>query len=197
LKGQKVAKQQPFWEKDAPMWQLATKEPVTFTGDQKFFFFARNVGYGDSITVNFTLNAAHMANTIPIARMPNKGDSGWAIQLRQDGALVFSIGSETNHHDVIAPGVYRAGQAVDVSCVFVNGTALIYANGKLIKKESGISQNTKDATAPGRLGTVNQKFNTVGDVVLESDKKNIGPSKFTNFRGTLQNVKMYNRVLKK
>ncbi len=196
LKGQKMAKQLPFWEKDAPMWQLATKEPVTFTGDQKFFFFARNVGYGDSITVNFKLNAAVIANTVPIARMPKKGDSGWAIQLRQDGTLVFSIGSEANHHDVIAPNAYKAGKAMDVSCVFVNGTALIYANGKLLKKESGITQNTKDATAAGRLGTVNQKFETVGDVVLESDKKSVESSKFQNFKGTLQNVKMYNRVLR-
>ncbi len=196
LAGQKIAKQQPFWIKDAPLWQLAMKEPITFTGDQKFYFFDRNLGYGDSITVKFRMNAAVMANTVPIARMPKTGDAGWAIQLRKDGGLVFSIGSVANHRDVVAPNAYIAGKTVDISCVFANGTALIYANGKLLKKETGITQNTKDATAAGRLGTVDQNFETVGDVVLESDKKIVGSSKLQNFKGTLQQVKMYNRVVK-
>jgi len=195
LKGEAIVKQQPFWEKDAPMWQLAMKEPVTFTGDQKFFFFARNVGYGDSITINFRLNAAEMANTVPIARMPKKGDSGWAIQLRNDGALVFSIGSVENRYEVIAPNAYKVGVPVDISCVFVNGTAMIYADGKLLKKDTSITQNTKDDTAAGRLGTVDQNFEAVGDVVMANDRKTIQPTKLKNFKGTLQNVKMYNRIV--
>ena len=197
LKGQKMDKQQPFWAKDAPMWQLAIQEPIVFSGDQKFYFFARNVGYGDSITVNFQLNAAEMTNTVPIARMPQKGDSGWAIQLRKDGALVFSIGSVANHHDVVAPQAYVAGKPVSISCVFTSGTAMIYANDKLLKTETGITQNTKDDTAAGRLGTVDQNFETVGDVVLESDKKGAEYSKIQNFKGILQFVKIYNEVLKK
>lgn len=197
LKGQKMDKQQPFWAKDAPMWQLAIKEPIVFTGDQKFYFFDRNVGYGDSISVNFTMNAALMANTIPIARMPKKGDSGWAIQLRKDGALVFSIGSLANHHDVVAPHAYVAGKPVSIRCVFTSGKAMIYANDKLLKTETGITQNTKDDTAAGRLGTVDQNFETVGDVVLESDKKGAEYSKIQNFKGILQFVKIYNEVLKK
>ncbi len=193
LKGQKIAKQPPFWEKDAPMWKLAMKEPITFTGDQKFYFFARNVGYGDTITVKFRLNAAEMANTVPMARMPKKGDSGWAIQLRNDGALIFSIGSVANRHDVVALNAYKAGKPVDISCVFAGGTASIFANGKLLKRETGITQNTKDATAAGRLGTVDQNFDAVGDVVMENDRKAIEPTKLKNFKGTLQNVRMYNR----
>jgi hypothetical protein len=196
LAGNKIAKQVPFWQNDAPIWQLAMKEPITFTGDQKFFFFARNVGYGDSITIDFRLNAAEMANTVPIARMPKTGDSGWAIQLRNDGALIFSIGSVENRHELIAPNAYKAGVPVDISCVFVNGSALIYANGKLLKNDTGIIQNTKDATAAGRLGTVDQNFEAVGDVVMQNDKNSAASSKLKNFKGTLQYVKMYNRVLR-
>jgi len=196
LKGGKMAKQLPFWEKGAPIWQLAIGAPITFTGDQKFYFFDRNVGYGDTITVNFRLNAAEMANTVPIARMPKKGNSGWAVQLRKDGSLAFSIGSVENHRDVVAPKAYKAGKPVNISCVFVNGTALIYANNKLLKQESGITQNTKDKTAAGRLGTVDQNFEAVGDVVMESAKKSVDPSRFQNFKGSLQFVKMYNRLLK-
>ncbi len=196
LKGQKIAKQQPFWPKEAPIWQLAIKEPITFTGDQKFYFFDRNVGYGDAITVNFRINAAEMANTIPLARMPKKGDSGWAIQLRKDGGLVFSIGSEANHHDVIAPNAYKAGKAADIRCIFVSGTAFIYVDGKLLNTATGITQNTKDDTAAGRLGTVDQNFDAVGAVVMANENKTID-QQWHNFKGTLQFVKIYNKVLKK
>jgi len=195
LKGQIVAKQPPFWAKDALLWQLAIKEPITFTGDQKFYFFARNLGYGDSITMDFRLNASEMQHAVPIARMPMKGDAGWAIGLRKDGAVVFSIGSVANHRDVVAANAYVAGKPVDIRCVFVTGTAWIYANGKLLRKESGIVQTTKDATAAGRLGTVDQNFEAVGDVVMENDKKTAEPTKMQNFKGTLQFVKLYNRVI--
>jgi Glycosyl hydrolases family 16. len=85
LKVKKNSKYRSFWDKDAPIWKLATKEPINFKGDQKFYFFDRNVGYGDSITVSFTVNAAVQANMTPIARIPQKGDSGWAIQLTKMG----------------------------------------------------------------------------------------------------------------
>ena len=195
-KDQEMAKQPPFWKANEPIWQLATKEPITFTGDQKFFFFDRNVGYGDSITVNFTLKALVMANTIPIARMPKTGDSGWAIQMLKNGSLMFSIGSMANHTSVVVPNAYSAGKPVNISCEFALGKAMVYANGKLLKTVAGIPQNTKDATAAGRLGTVNQNFDAVGDVVMVNENKTADWEKLQNFKGELSNVKMYNKLLK-
>ncbi len=111
--------------------------------------------------------------------------------------VLFSIGSLANHHDMVAPHAYVAGKPVSIRCVFTSGKAMIYANDKLLKTETGITQNTKDDTAAGRLGTVDQNFETVGDVVLESDKKGAEYSKIQNFKGILQFVKIYNEVLKK
>ena len=186
----------PFWTKNEPVWQLAINEPITFTGDQKFYFFDRNVGFGDSITISMSVNATEMANTVPIARMPKKGESGWAVQLKEDGGLIFCIGSIENHYNMVVPNVYKAGKPVMISCIFSLGIASVYSNGKLLKTETGISQNTKDATAAGRLGTVNENFDAVGAVVMENEKKKSEPVKTRNFRGTLQHIKIYNKVVK-
>jgi hypothetical protein len=194
LNGQKTTTPAPYLKPDAPIWQLAIREPMEFTGDPKFYFFDRNVGFGDSITVAFDINAAERANMIPIARIPKTGASGWAIQLKADGGLIFRIGSVENHRDVVAEAVYKPGQTSAVKCVFQNGTASIYREGTLVKTESGITQTTKDATAAGRLGTVGPAFEAVGDVVMEVAKSERETAKMKNFRGTIQHVKIYNSV---
>lgn len=193
-KGQKTPQQQPFFKKNAPVWQLATKDPIVFTGNQKFYFFDRMVGFGDSITVSFDLKADTQANMTPIARIPKKGESGWAIQLQADGSLLFRIGSIENHRDIIAPNAYEVGKVASFKCVFHNGTASIFKNGQLLKTESGIKQNTKDATAAGRVGTVGQDFEAVGEVVMEVGKNDKENTKMKNFRGSIQHLKIYNEV---
>ena len=85
LPGQKARNPKPFVVCGDPIWSLARKEPITFTGDDKFYFFDRNVGYGDAISVSFVMNPAKLASTAPIERIPAKGDAGWAVQLRADG----------------------------------------------------------------------------------------------------------------
>jgi hypothetical protein len=193
-KGQKLPESVPFFKKNAPVWQLAIKEPIVFTGNQKFYFFDRMVGFGDSITVAFDLKADAQANMTPITRIPKKGESGWSIQLQADGSLLFRIGSIENHKDVIAPNAYEVGKVASFKCVFEKGTASIFKNGKLLKTESGIKQNTKDATAAGRVGTVGQDFEAVGDVVMEVGKADKESTKMKNFRGAIQNLKIYNEV---
>jgi hypothetical protein len=66
----------------------------------------------------------------------------------------------------------------------------------LLKSVSGIPQNTKDATAAGRLGTVDQNFDAVGDVLMANERKTAEPEKLQNFKGELSNVKIYNKLLK-
>lgn len=193
-KGQKLPESVPFFKKNAPVWQLAIKEPIVFTGNQKFYFFDRMVGFGDSITVAFDLKATEKANMTPIARIPKNGESGWSIQLQVDGSLLFRIGSIENHRDIIAPNAYEAGKVASFKCVFDKGTASIFKDGKLLKTENGIKQNTKDATAAGRVGTVGQAFEAVGDVVMEVGKADKESTKMKNFRGTIQNLKIYNEV---
>lgn len=193
-KKDKAPKQEPMFEKNGPMWKVAVKEPVYFPGDQRFFFFDRNVGYGDTISVSLQINADEMANTTPIARMPKKGNAGWGIQLRNNGGIIFRIGSNENHTDVVADDVYQAGKMVKITCVFENGTASIYKNNRLIKQQSNITQTTKDATTPGKLGTVGKDFEAVGDVMMQMGNSDKDNKVMKNFKGHIQNVRIYNRL---
>lgn len=192
-----VIRPKPFSDLQAPIWKLAEAEPIKFSGDQKFYFFDRNVGFGDSISVLFDINADEFANMTPIARIPKKGNSGWSIQLKKDGGILFRIGSIENHTDVLADSIYEPGKNVQLSFLFEQGTAYIYKGDQLVKKQSGITQNTKDATAAGRLGTVGKDFEAVGDVVMQVSNNDKESLQLKNFRGTLQNVKVYNRKIEK
>jgi hypothetical protein len=176
-----------------PIWSLARKEPITFTGDDKFYFFDRNVGFGDAITVSFVMKPTKLASTSPIERIPAKGNDGWAVQLRPNGDLVFRIGSGENHTDVVAKAAYSAGKETRVTCGFDRGTASIHADGKLLKTQSGIRQTTKDHTKAGRLGAVGDTYEAVGDVTVASENKK--PGKSTKYVGTLRDVRIHNRAL--
>lgn len=197
LPGQPARQHEPFVPVGDPIWALAKTAPITFSGDPKFYFFDRCVGFGDAITVAFTLNAKSLARMSPIARIPAKGNAGWAIQLTADGGLIFRIGSGENHRDVLAKNAYAAGRDVRITCVFDRGTARIYADGRLLKTESGITQTTDDATKAGQLGTTGDTFDAVGDVtgVVEPSSKPAGRMKNEKFAGSLGDVRIYNRAL--
>lgn len=191
-KNAKAPEPVPFSLYSDAVWKIAEKQPINFPGDERFYFFSRNSGLGDTISVCFTVNASEKANMMPIARIPKTGNSGWAVQLTKSGGLIFRIGSVENHTDVVAKNVYKPGQPVRISCVFENGTALIYVNGKLAKRERGIEQDTKDKTAAGRMGTVGRAYEAVGDVVMKVDKDDSEDETMRNFRGQLSNVAIYN-----
>ena len=190
---QEVIRAKPFANLNAPIWQLAEKAPIHFTGDQKFYFFDRNVGYGDAISIDMDLQADELANMTPIARIPKTGNSGWSIQLKNDGGVIFRIGSMESHTDVFADKIYEAGKEAHLSFVFEKGTAFIYKSGQLIKQQSGILHLTKDATAAGRLGTVGKDFEAVGDVVMQVGNTDKDNSKLKNFKGSIQHLKIYNK----
>ena len=196
MPGEKPRDPKPFVVCGDPVWSLASKEPIPFTGDDKFYFFDRNVGYGDAITVSLVLNPAKLATTAPIERIPAKGKNGWAVQLRSNGDLVFRIGSGADHTDVVASAAYAAGRETRVTCVFDHGTAAIYADGRLVKTQSGISQSTKDDTKAGRLGAVGDTYEAVGDVTVaaENPKPRKG-AKSAKFVGSLRDVRIHNRAL--
>lgn len=194
-KGNEIIRAKPFAKLKAPIWQLAESEPIKFIGDQKFYFFDRNVGYGDSITIDMDIQASEIANMTPIARIPKTGNSGWSIQLKKDGGLIFRIGSIESHTDVEVDRIYEQDKMVHLTCVFEKGTAFIYKAGQLVKQLNGIKHSTKDATAAGRVGTVGKDFEAVGDVVMQvssADKEN---TKLKNFTGLIQHLRIYNRKL--
>ncbi len=193
-KGEAIKEDQPQ-AKILPMWHLAKKEPIQFTGDQKFYFFDRNVGYGDSISILFDLTADISANMTPIARIPKKGNSGWSVQTTISGGLIFRIGSMEQHHDVFVDHVYEPEKPVSIALVFENGNASVYKNGLLLKKEFVGPFNTKDATAAGRVGTVGKEFEAVGEVVMQVGKEDKESLAMKNFRGSLQHLRIYNSIV--
>lgn len=193
LINEELTDRKPFKIFSDAMWELGKEYPVYFPGDKRFFFFDRCVGLGDTISICFNLKADEKANMTPIARIPKTGNSGWSVQLTKDGGLIFKIGSQENHTDVYAKNVYKKGKDVRIACCFEKGTASIYVNGKLVKKQSGITQDTWDKTAAGRLGTVGKDYEAVGEVVMEVAKKDKETELMKNFRGYLSKVAIYNK----
>ncbi|MEI7421732.1 MAG: LamG-like jellyroll fold domain-containing protein [Prolixibacteraceae bacterium] len=195
----KKIKPEPFVLVGDPIWHLAKQEPIRFTGDQKFYFFDRNVGFGEAISVSFVMNPDTVANMTPIARIPQKGDSGWALQLTENGSLVFRIGSQENHRDVIANAVYRKGKKTAVACRFNKGTAEIFIDGVMVKREEGILQSTMDKNSAGRLGDVGEQLQVIADVFIplkgETGNKNVQQKNITRYKGTLQNIRVFNRSI--
>ena len=131
----------------------------------------------------------------PIAKIPETGQSGWLIGLKEDGGLLFRIGSQADYTDVIAQDVYTAGRECRIVCQFDNGTASIYRDGKLVASKAGIAQNTLDKTAAGKLGSVGWGYEAVNGVVQESEEKQHEKVETKNFKGTIQNVKIYNKAI--
>lgn len=191
--GDKPVERKPFQLYGDAVWELGKEHPVYFPGDKRFYFFDRSAGLGDTISVCFTLEADEKANMTPIARIPRNGNSGWAVQLTKNGGLIFRIGSQESHTDVYARNVYKAGKKVRVACCFEKGTASIYVNGKLVKKQTGITHDTWDKTAAGRLGTVGKDYEAVGEVVMEVSRKDKETDEMKNFRGILSKVAVYNK----
>jgi len=184
----------PFTLITDPMWRQGIAEPIRFIGDDKFYFFDRSVGLGDAITVSFEMTPDKMATTSPIARIPKTGRSGWAVQLTEAGGVIFRIGGGADHRDVLAPNAYTAGRATRVVCVFERGVARVYIDGKLLKTETGIAQDTRDVAAPGRLGATGETYLAVGDVIAANDQPR---AKVRSYTGLLQDVRVYNRALNK
>ena len=180
-----------------PIWSLAMQQPITFTGDQKFYFFDRNVGIGDSISIHFKMNAEKFSNATPIARMPKTGKSGWSIQTTASGAMIFRIGSIESHEDFLIEQMYEVGHPVSLGFVKQSKDIFIYKNGKLVRKFQLRDHETKDATAAGRLGTVGKEFEAIGDVVMQVNSADKETTKMSNFRGDIHQLRIYNRAVHK
>ena len=182
-----------------PIWSLAPAEPISFTGDGKFYFFDRNVGIGEAITVSFVMNPERRVNTLPIARVPRTGPAGWAVQLTEKGQVVFRIGSSASQQSVVAEADYPTNKETRVTCVFDRGTAKLFVDGVLKKRESGIRFTTQDATAAGRLGSVNSEYEAVDDVIAASGAAQDGITgkipRCRNYVGTLRDIRIHNRAL--
>ena len=191
--------QPPFTLIGDPIWRIAGHGPLRFTGDPKFYFFDRNVGCGEAISVVFTMTPDRRANTMPIARAPKTGTAGWAVQLTEQGQVVLRIGSTATQDVLVADAGYVAGQAMTVACVVDRGTACIAIDGVVKATRTGLTCTTTDTTAAGRMGNVSNLFDAVGDVMVQtapgSDPITGKIPRYTAYRGLLRDVRVYNRAL--
>lgn len=196
LPGQEVRPTRSLaWREGDPLWTLATREVISFSGDEKFYFFGRNCGLGEAMTVSFVMQPAKRADTFPITRLPKTGDAGWGVGLAANGAVSFRLGSHASHRDVVVPDGYRAGATVRVTCVYDHGMALVYLDGVLRQRVEGLTFPPTDATAPGRLGANSGLYDAVGDVTLTAASPVPKSQRFQNYAGTLGDIRIYNRAL--
>jgi len=177
-----------------PVWQIGQTDTLNFTGDNKFYFFDRNVGFGDSVTIALELLASKAANTVVLSRMPKQGKSGWSVQLLPGGGVAFNIGSVQNHKSIVAKNAFEVGKSFKLACSFEKGMAKIYINDQLVKTENSEGYDLKDKTAAGRLGDTGAGFEAVGEVMVKTESKE-GLTKPTSFIGTIHQLKIYNRLL--
>ncbi len=191
--GEPALPETPFVLLRDPIWQVCD-EPTPYTDGRRFNFFDRNVGCGDAITVSFVMTPQSLSDCSPIARIPKSGTSGWAVRLSAAGDIVFRIGSTADFHDVVARAAYSADKTHRVTCVFDHGTALIYVDGRKVAGVSGVSQDTKDKTAAGKLGAVGDTGEAIGGVTARVAGDNAS-AKTANYGGLLRDVRIYNRAL--
>ena len=196
LPGQTPRPSRSFAFRDGdPVWQLAPREPIVFSGDEKFYFFGRNCGLGDAMTVSFVMQPTRLADTFPLTRLPKTGNAGWGVGLSATGDISFRLGSHATHRDIVVPAAYRPGVATRVTCVFDRGTVLIYLDGVLRQRATGLAYSPSDITAAGRLGANSGLYDAVGDVTLAADAPPAKARSFQNYTGTLGEIRIYNRAL--
>jgi hypothetical protein len=181
-----------------PIWHLGKKEAIVFPGDNRFFFFDRNVGLGDAITISFRLKADTKSDMTPIARMPKTGMAGWAIQLTENGGLNFRIGSQSENFCLHAKNVYEPKNEYLITCIYNNGVAEIVVDGKVAAVGTDIIFNTLDKTAPGRLGDTQTDIKSVAEVYMpetNSQTSAAGDRKIQQFKGSIKDLRIYNRAI--
>lgn len=186
--------QRPFVLDREEMWKIGEKAPLQFDGAGEFFIFGRNVGYGDAMTLSLTLTAKAAFNTMPVTRQPDTGKDGWALLLTEKGDIVFRVGSKKEFSDVIAPHAYKAGQAVNIRCVYDKGVARIVVDGIKVAERNNITLGVKDSTKAGKLGTTESGYEAVGEVMGEFNQPK-KPVRSVNFAGQISNLRIYNKVV--
>lgn len=180
----------------SPVWQIGQRDTLDFTGDGKFYFFDRNVGFGDSVTIQLNLMSRSLSNNVVLSRMPKSGKSGWSVQLLSGGGMAFNVGSVEDHKTVAAYNVFQVGKPFTLGCTFEKGEVKIYINDNLVKTETVDGYNLNDKTAAGRLGNTSAGFEAVGAVMVETETKE-SIVKATAFSGTVHGLTIYNQLVSK
>lgn len=177
-----------------PLWSLGQSRPIAFSGDEKFYFFGRNCGVGEAMTVAVNIEPTKLADALPIARLPKSGAAGWALGVTSRGAVFLRIGSRERHADVVAADALRPGKTSRVSATFLRGEVCLYVDGALKARARTDFTSVDDKGTPGRLGANSGRYEAVGDVTLGTSS-GAPVQTWGSFAGRLGDVRIYNRSL--
>ena len=184
-------------ESREPRWQIGQRVPLTFVGDDRFYFFSRNVGQGDAATVALELTVPSLTDTIPISRQPREGTGGWALRLSASGDVAFCVGSKETNREIVARGVLRPNTPARVAAVFDRGTARLYVDGVLRASATGL-QVTPTSGEVGRLGASQNAYQVADDIMLatsEGEARRAATPRLRNFVGLVRDLRIYNCAL--
>ncbi len=174
------------WQSINPIWTFAG--PQSFSGTP--VTEGTSVGSASEMTVAFSMTANTLGFQIPIDKSPSLGSgttAGWTVKLRNQGDIWFVIGPQTSSGAyIVVPSAYSANTPVHVALSFGNGTAKVYINGVL---HTTTLNNVPQTIQTGITQTVN---NTQTELALGGATE-IGQNE--TFDGSLQNVRIYDRVL--
>lgn len=178
-----------------PVWRIFERGPTAFTGDDTFFFFDRNVGLGEAMSVSLRLQASRWQDARPMMRSPRTGKNGWAVGITRAGAAYCLIGSAADHALVSSPRAYEPGATVALACVHDRGRLALYVNGQEVAARDVAGHGTQDTQAAGRLGATAAWYDAVGDVTVAGVPGEAPQAGHVNFAGQLSHVAVYNRAL--
>jgi hypothetical protein len=177
-----------------PIWSIGQGRPIEFSGDEKFYFFGRNCGAGEAMTVTAALAPSRMADALPIARLPKSDAAGWALGVTAGGDVFLRVGSRERHADAVARGVLKLGKTTQVAATFLRGEVCVYVGGELKARVNTPFPVLDYNSAPGRLGANSGRYDAVGDVTLGTSGPS-SPQTWGSYSGRLGQVNIYNRSL--
>jgi len=195
LSGQQPRDPEPFSFRRDPIWKAAQRWPLKFEGDDSFIMLDRNVGEGEAVSITFRIAPRQLEDTVPIERAPRSGSAGWSVLLTRTGDVVFRIGSQQQHEDLVAQSACAPGRETRVTATFENGTASLFIDGQVAARKSQMSVTTNGNTAIGKVGYSGDEYAAVGDITLKSaGEKAAGHA--AHFAGSISDLRIYNRALR-
>ena len=108
------------------------------TGSQEYVACGTGpTSQGGDVSVVFWMKADTIQYQIPVDKLPQSGETGWTVKLRNNGDIWFRIGAESGgHHTLVSSGgtAYSIGEWVCFVCRFNNSTKAmhIFKNGAQI-----------------------------------------------------------------
>lgn len=135
-------------------------------------------GSASALSLSWWMTAKSLNHQIPLDKHPLLGTAGWTVKARDDGNILFRIGSNADWSQIDAgAGSYSIGVPIHVVCTFSVGAAKMYLDGVLVASTTGITQTVNDAVTAFRVAR--PSVVSTGEV----------------WDGTMEDVRVYDRLL--